>query len=1253
MTIILQLILLFFFNYALCQNYQISDGLSLAEINDSVKWFQIQAGNPYVRKFVLNDDIVQAQKINKKNKVNVLEGLFIAQPQDPKEDLMISVNGSQFQGRKPSIFIQYQLENQGYLCGEGSTICFIEKDVIQKKQKIYIIIQCSDSCEFEILVQYQISKEIIQSQKQLVSMNFREYIKKLYFMLNLGSAKIKGFILKVVIDSDLEGTFDMYIFQGSKYQSINDALQNTQVTSSFGKIIRIEPDQGLTSLQDYTLVLRSQQNIKFMITVDYIYYKEEIDITLNNKFSYALNENEQVLLKANCGDSSNLKSSVSIDLQVHQGEGEIYIDSTPKSQIEQYRFQNSVSSYQTYTLDKKYFVQKNTKEPHFYTLIKASSNFSFTIKIYLSDLKQKKSLDLNNLQYLMFQPSSELKYITYDLQFNLTKQIQIQLILQDLNLKAKKPGSIKSLEMIVKNCEESVKTKQKCKITPEEISNYSKNNFTDTQFIPIIQSIDGYTTKCTLTTNDYQYNQTSETRRKTNRYYSIAIAIAQSEFKNNNLTMFSLQTIKQYTLDKISQFNDEEQQINNFQKKFYYFRVKNQFIEPLKKSITIYVQTQYGCIDVETSLDNLLTSDSEAMTFYSSQPVVKSSRYQQVSQTSSIIDEYYNQFSLDIDGDSYKDVFISVKGKSDSIYKFFIYSQEQSSPTFGNLRAIGDNLDYGRVYEDKLYDVSTMNTLNMYFPQNTSNIFIYYFIDYTDLNIERVKKDIKVMSHLKQRKNIKITPTIKLTDLQTGSLVQQDQYKVLEINDGLIYIETKNKKQQYYQLDILNNYSTNYNISIYYSILYTQSNYYYLKPGFKYYFTADDKAPSQIAFFYARANTTIYFQLFACNGTFTFKQWSQKKKNFSQNINFTLENLQNLSIFIDKSDYYYFQFDLMKPQEQGQVILNLHMYYQDEYSPYDLIQVPDIQYQVKQDNDFLNIKFNYLALNKSVVENLSEQIFTESLPSIQDNTTQSQKQQYILDFANTKALKKQMSDFSSVKVIYYFQISNNQSHISYCNPCFSVPRTYHSFYIMQKRSFANSIEEINNFKIQKADILKAIKKYNPLQIFSIEDSIKNSTISTELYFSVMAALEIKDNLGQLSESYYYLYDRQKINLTYFNQTQVQSNLKEQQQIKTFHLALIICIIVFISLLLISIICSYRIFRKGINLPCSCFMQQVYTDIPDSDSQSKKIKVRRLSNLNNLDGAFNQKVRESIQEFLDVKKKTHKSFTSPPPPTIEQ
>ncbi|KAL4428619.1 hypothetical protein ABPG74_009121 [Tetrahymena malaccensis] len=1253
MNINFQLILIFYLACAFCQNFQISDGLSLTEIIESSQWFQMQAGIPYVRKFVQNDDIINAQKLNKKSKINVLEGIFIAQSYDPKEDLMISINGSQLQGRKPLIFIQYQPESQGYLCGEGSTICFIGKDVIQDKQKIYIIIQCSDSCEFEILAQYQLSKETIQNQKQLITMNFREYIKKLNFMVSLGGAKIKGFLLKVVFASSSESTFDMYIFQGSNYQSINDSLQNTLVTSSSGKIIKVEPNQGLASLKEYTLVLRSQQNEKFMITIDYIYYKEEIDIILNNKFSYALSENEQILLKANCGDISKLKSSVSIDLKVHEGDGQIYIDQIPYDQLEKYRFTNQVSNFQTYTLDKKYFVQKNTGEPHFYILIKAIHNLSFTIKIYLSDLKQKKSLDLNNLQYVIFQPSSELKYITYDLQFNLTKQMLISLSLQDLNLKAKKYGSTKSLGMIVKNCEESVKKNQKCKITPEEISNYSNNNLTDPQFIPAIQYSDGYTLKSTLIAYHSEYNQTNQKRHKPYSY-NIAIVIIQSDIKNNNLTIFSLQTKQQQTLEKISQFTQVEQEIDNFQKKFYYFKVKNQFVEPQKKLITIYVQTQYGCIDVETSLENLLSSDIEAVTYFSSDPVVKSNRYQQLSQSSSIIDEYQNQFELDIDGDSYKEVYISVKGKSDSIYSFYVYSQDKNAPTFGNLRAIGDNIDYGRIYEDKLYDVSTMNTLNMYFPQTTSNIFIYYYLDYSDLNIERVKKDIKIMSHLKQRKSIKITPTIQLTDLQIGTMVQQDQYKVLEINDGLIYIETKNKKQQYYQLDILNNYSSNYNISIYYSILYTQSNYYYLKPGFKYYFTAEDNAPSQIAFFYARANTTIYFQLFACNGTFTFRQWSEKKKIFSQNINFTLENLQNLSLFIDKSDYYYLQFDLMKPQKQGQVILNLHMYYQDEYSPYDLIQVPDIQYQVKQDYDFLDIKFNYLALNKTVVENISEQIFTQSTPSIQsNNNTEAQKLQYILDFNNTKALKKQMNDFSSIKVVYYFQISNNQSHVSYCNPCFSIPRMYHSFYIMEKRSFNSQIEEINNFRIQKADILKAIQKYNPQQIVSIENSTKNSTMKTELYFSIMASLEIKDNLGQLSESYYFMYERQQVNLTYFNQTQVQSNLNEQKQIKTFHLALIICTIVLLSLLLISIICSFRIFRKGINLPCSCFMQQVYTDIPDSDSQSSKIKVRRLSNLNNLDGAFNQKARESIQEFLDIKRKALKSYSSPPPPTIEQ
>ncbi|KAL4468902.1 hypothetical protein ABPG72_009172 [Tetrahymena utriculariae] len=1248
----LQLILLYYFTYAFCQHFQISEGLSLAQINDSAQWFQIQAGVPYVRKFVQNDDIIYALKINKKSKINVLEGIFIAQSQDPKEDLMISVNGSQFQGRKPSIFIQYQLESQEYLCGEGSTICFIGKDVMKNNEKKYIIIQCSDSCEFEILAQYQMSKEIIKNQNQLISMNFREYIKKLNFMVSLGGAKIKAFLLKAVLASDSEGTFDMYIFQGNNYQSINDSLQNTMITSSFGKIIKIEPKQGLTSLEDYTLVLRSQQNEKFTITIDYIYYKEEIDIILNNSFSFALIENEQILLKANCGDINKLKSSISIDLKVHEGEGQIYIDSNPYNQIEKYRFQNSVSHFQTYTLDKNYFVQKNTSEPHFYILIQAIKNCSFTIKIYLSDLNQKKSLDLNNLQYVIFQPASDLKYIAYDLQFNLTKQIQISLSLQDLNLIAENPGSTKSLEMIVKNCEESVKAKQKCKITPEEVSNYMKNSLNDPQYIPVLQSLDGFTSKSTLTTYPPQQDQTRQTKRKSFSF-TIAIAIIQSNNTNNDFRMFSLQTKKQYTIEKISQFKEEEQQIQNFQKKFYYFRVKNQFVEPQKKLITIYVQTQYGHIDVETSLENLLTSDIEALTFYSSGPIVRTKRYQQVSQTSSIINEYYNQFEFDVDGDSYKDVYIMVNGKSDSIYKFFIYSQEKNSISFGNLRAIGDNLDYGRVYEDKLYDVSTMNILNMYFPQSTSNIFIYYHLDYSDLNIERVKKDIKAMARLKERKNIKITPNIKLTDLQTGTMIQQDYYKILEINDGLIQIETKNKKHQYYQLDILNNYSSNYNISIYYSILYTQSNYYYLNPGFKYYFTADDQAPSQIAFFYARANTTIYFQLFACNGTFTFKQWSQKKKYFSQNINFTLENLQNLSIFIDKSDYYYYQFDLMKPQKQGQVILNLHMHYQNEYSPYDLIQVPDTQYQVKQDNDFLNITFNYLALNKKVVENISEKIFTESRPSIQSNDTEAQQLQYILEFNNTKALKKQMNEFSSVKVVYYFQISNNQSHVSYCNPCFSIPRTYLSFYIMEKRSFTAQIDEINNFKIQKVDILKAIRKYNPEQIVNLENSIKNSTISTDLYFSIMASLEIKDNLGQLSESYYFLYDRQKVNLTYFNQTEVQKNLNEQKQIKIFHLALIICIIVLLSLLLISIICSFRIFRKGINLPCSCFMQQVYTDIPDSDSESQKIKVRRLRNLNNLDGAFNQKVRENIQEFFDIKRKAPKSYSSPPPPTKEQ
>lgn len=42
-------------------------------------------------------------KENNKKLVNVLEAQFVANHNDPKEDLMISVHGSQLEGKKPLV----------------------------------------------------------------------------------------------------------------------------------------------------------------------------------------------------------------------------------------------------------------------------------------------------------------------------------------------------------------------------------------------------------------------------------------------------------------------------------------------------------------------------------------------------------------------------------------------------------------------------------------------------------------------------------------------------------------------------------------------------------------------------------------------------------------------------------------------------------------------------------------------------------------------------------------------------------------------------------------------------------------------------------------------------------------------------------------------------------------------------------------------------------------------------------------------
>lgn len=54
-----------------------------------------------------------------------------------------------------------------------------------------------------------------------------------------------------------------------------------------------------------------------------------------------------------------------------------------------------------------------------------------------------------------------------------------------------------------------------------------------------------------------------------------------------------------------------------------------------------------------------------------------------------------------------------------------------------------------------------MNTLNLYIPENKSNIFLYFYIDYTDTNMKKIEKDIKVMTLKKQSKRkVKVIPQI-------------------------------------------------------------------------------------------------------------------------------------------------------------------------------------------------------------------------------------------------------------------------------------------------------------------------------------------------------------------------------------------------------------------------------------------------------------------------------------------------------------
>lgn len=104
---------------------QLTDGLSLSNEPNYFKWFTLQSSTPYVRKFVFNDEILKNLQDNNKTLVDVLEAQYIVQNSDPKEDLMISVNGSQFNGRKPIVILYNDMDEEGILCGEGSTICFI------------------------------------------------------------------------------------------------------------------------------------------------------------------------------------------------------------------------------------------------------------------------------------------------------------------------------------------------------------------------------------------------------------------------------------------------------------------------------------------------------------------------------------------------------------------------------------------------------------------------------------------------------------------------------------------------------------------------------------------------------------------------------------------------------------------------------------------------------------------------------------------------------------------------------------------------------------------------------------------------------------------------------------------------------------------------------------------------------------------------------------------------------------------------